>query len=270
MLYAWVLMPNHYHLLVETPRGNLPAFMRRLNTAYAMYFRHKHGRPGHCFQGRYGAKVVANDEYLLRLTRYLHLNPVNVKALVGKTSREKWAYLKSYAWSSFMGSISSGKAEEDVSYEWLRLMNRRSAGECRRAYEMYLRGCLGERDEVLAEAYGRSAYAIGDDTFVAKIEGELLDAKVPAPRGRDVVLPNAPPIDIAAALTSACDTVGVKPSEVRRRGGRLGLVKAQAIDLVCRMPGITQRALAEHLSISEHAVGKQRQRWIRRRQIAHA
>ena len=76
-------MPNHIHLEVETPRGNLPRFMQRLTTAYGMYFRYKKRRPGHCFQGRYGAKLVDGDDYLLRLTRYIHLNPVRTQAMKG-------------------------------------------------------------------------------------------------------------------------------------------------------------------------------------------
>lgn len=56
-LYACCLMPNHFHLFIETPRANVDAFMRRLGTAYAMYFRCKHYRPGHCFQGRYLASL---------------------------------------------------------------------------------------------------------------------------------------------------------------------------------------------------------------------
>jgi REP element-mobilizing transposase RayT len=89
VLYAYVLMPNHYHLFVETPRGNLTRFMQRLNTAYGMYFRHKKQRPGHCFQGRYGARAVEGDEYLVRLTRYIHLNPVKVKRCGQMTLDEK-------------------------------------------------------------------------------------------------------------------------------------------------------------------------------------
>jgi len=73
-LYAYVLMPNHYHLLVRTPLGNLQRFMQRLNMAYGMYFRYKHSKPGHCFQGRYGAKPAGGDDCILRLTRYIHLN----------------------------------------------------------------------------------------------------------------------------------------------------------------------------------------------------
>lgn len=61
-LYAYVLMGKHYHLLIETPRGNVSAFMQRLNTAYGMYFRYKHRRRGHLLQGRYVAKLVEGDE----------------------------------------------------------------------------------------------------------------------------------------------------------------------------------------------------------------
>ena len=62
ILYAYVLMRNHVHLLVETPLGNVPRFMQRLNTAYGMHFRFKHSQTGHCFQGRYGARLVSGDE----------------------------------------------------------------------------------------------------------------------------------------------------------------------------------------------------------------
>ena len=52
ILYSYALLPNHFHLFIETPLGNIQRFMQRLNTAYSMYFRYKHSRPGHCFQGR--------------------------------------------------------------------------------------------------------------------------------------------------------------------------------------------------------------------------
>ena len=79
VLYAYCLMPNHYHLFVDTPLGNVQRFMQTLNTAYAMYFRYKHNRPGHCWQGRYGAQLVKGDDYIAKLARYIHLNPVKVK-----------------------------------------------------------------------------------------------------------------------------------------------------------------------------------------------
>ena len=80
VLHAYVLMDNHFHLLVHTPRGNLSRFMQRLCTAYAMYARYKHRRPGHQFQGRFKAKLVEDDVYLRVLRRYMHLNPVKTAA----------------------------------------------------------------------------------------------------------------------------------------------------------------------------------------------
>jgi putative transposase len=88
VLYSFVLMPNHYHVFVQTPHGNIQRFMQRLNTSYNMYHRYKHQSPGHCFQGRYGAKLVEGDQYILALTRYIHLNPVKV-AEFGKANREQ-------------------------------------------------------------------------------------------------------------------------------------------------------------------------------------
>ena len=73
IVYAFVLMGNHYHLLVRTPRANLDRFMQRLNTSYALYYRYKHGKPGHVFQGRYQALLVTDDSYVLTLSRYIHL-----------------------------------------------------------------------------------------------------------------------------------------------------------------------------------------------------
>ena len=92
VLLAYCLMPNHIHLLVETPRGNLSKFMQRLGTAYAMYYRYKHHSPGHCLQGRFKSKLVGEDDYLLGVSRYIHLNPLRVrgvKRLSVEAKREK-------------------------------------------------------------------------------------------------------------------------------------------------------------------------------------
>ena len=64
-LYLFCLMSNHFHLLVETPQGNLSRFMQSLNTGYTVYFNLRHGRHGHLLDGRYQAQLVARDEYLL-------------------------------------------------------------------------------------------------------------------------------------------------------------------------------------------------------------
>jgi REP element-mobilizing transposase RayT len=69
-------MDNHYHLLLETPCGNLPQIMRHINGAYTTYFNVNRLRSGHLFQWRYKAILVDIDEYAKELSRYIHLNPV--------------------------------------------------------------------------------------------------------------------------------------------------------------------------------------------------
>jgi putative transposase len=75
-VYAWALMPNHFHLLVRTGREPLARSMRRLMTGYAINFNLRHKRRGHLFQNRYKSIVCQEDLYLLELTRYIHLNPL--------------------------------------------------------------------------------------------------------------------------------------------------------------------------------------------------
>ncbi len=75
-LYLFCLMSNHFHLVLETPEGNLSRFMHRLTTAYTIYYNLRHRRHGHLLDGRFKAKLVSGDEYLLRLSRYVHQNPV--------------------------------------------------------------------------------------------------------------------------------------------------------------------------------------------------
>ena len=76
VVHTWCLMSNHYHLLLETPSGNLSQIMRHINVAYTTYFNVKRKRAGHLFQWRYKAILVEADAYVLELSRYMHLNPV--------------------------------------------------------------------------------------------------------------------------------------------------------------------------------------------------
>jgi REP element-mobilizing transposase RayT len=100
-LYAHVLMSNHFHLLIETPRANLCAFMQQFNGAYTTWFNVKHKRSGHLYGGRYKAKLVEGDEYLLALTRYVHLNPVKIKSVKNLPLDERRKLLRAYPWSSY-------------------------------------------------------------------------------------------------------------------------------------------------------------------------
>ncbi len=80
-IHAYVLMPNHYHLLVETPEANLGRAMQWLGVSYSLWFNRRHHRAGHLFQGRYKALVVEDDAGWQEVARYVHLNPVRVAGL---------------------------------------------------------------------------------------------------------------------------------------------------------------------------------------------
>jgi len=100
-IYAYALMLNHWHGLIETPRGNLSAFMQQFNTSYTVYYNTRHQRVGHLYSGRYKSPLVKGDEYLLRLSRYIHLNPVRVATRAETPVAEKVERLRAYRWSSY-------------------------------------------------------------------------------------------------------------------------------------------------------------------------
>lgn len=74
--FAWVLMPNHFHLLLRSEAGLLPSFMRCLLTGYAKYFNEMHARAGHFFQNRYKSPIIGKAEYFREVVRYIHMNPL--------------------------------------------------------------------------------------------------------------------------------------------------------------------------------------------------
>lgn len=92
IIHVYCLMDNHYHLLVETPRGNLSQILHHINGAYTTYFNVKRQRCGHLFQGRYRAILVERDAYCMELSRYIHMNPLRAGLVKN---------LAAYPWSSY-------------------------------------------------------------------------------------------------------------------------------------------------------------------------
>ena len=261
VLYAYVLMPNHYHLFVETPAGNVNRFMQRLNTAYGMYFRFKHGRPGHCFQGRYGAKLVAGDRYILGLTRYIHLNPVKVKGMEPSSPDDKRDVLRGRLYSSYRGYAGLAEPELRVDYRWLAVMGRRSDRENRRAYRGFVESMLGKEDAFLLDEIGKSRYAIGDEQFRAETEQAVRERRPERAETGDVDWPVERRPDLETVAGEAAGVLGVVLSDVRANGHRLGDRKALVVEWCCRLSDASQRGVARHLGYgSESAVGKARKR----------
>ena len=102
---AYCLMPNHYHLLVQTPDGNLSRCMRHLNSVYTQRYNRSHKYDGSLFRGRYKSILVCEDSYLLQLVRYIHRNPLRAGIV---------SDMRKYPWSSYKGYLSDAKK-----WDWL-------------------------------------------------------------------------------------------------------------------------------------------------------
>jgi REP element-mobilizing transposase RayT len=96
-IYAYVLMKNHYHLLIRTNRANLSKAMQWLGVTYTRRFNDKHNRSGHLFQGRFKSIIVQNDAYLMQLSCYIHRNPLRA-GIVKRLSHYRWSSYPTYAY----------------------------------------------------------------------------------------------------------------------------------------------------------------------------
>ena len=90
--YAWALIPNHFHLLIRTGPTPLSKVMRRLMTGYAVTFNKRHKRSGHLFQNRYKSVICEEDQYLLELIRYIHLNPLRARLVQDLKELDKYPW----------------------------------------------------------------------------------------------------------------------------------------------------------------------------------
>ena len=259
VLYAYALMPNHYHLFIETPHGNVQRFMQRLNTAYSMYHRFKHSAPGHCFQGRYGAKLISGDAHILALTRYIHLNPVKTAAYRGKPSETLLRDLSAFPWSSYRGYCRGKEKEERIDYRWLKLVRGATPGSNRRGYRRYAEACLQSPDDEFRVAQKVSRYAIGDDRFVEEVESDLRDVKENKGVCGDIVWPERRHVPMGEIAQVVADEYGLEVADLCGRSLVAREPKKVTAELCCRYSGVSQRAVEAFLGYRGNgAVNKQR------------
>ncbi len=98
-------MNNHFHLLLRTEEANLGRFMQSFLTSFTVTLNRRNRKSGHLFQGRYKAQLVESEEYISKLSRYIHLNPIRVKKHAKLSVEEKRNVLLNYPWSSFSAHI---------------------------------------------------------------------------------------------------------------------------------------------------------------------
>jgi REP element-mobilizing transposase RayT len=174
-IHAYCLMGNHYHLLLETPRGNLPEIMRHINGAYTTYFNVKRDRSGHLFQGRYKAILIDADEYAKELSRYIHLNPVRVGAVKKP---------EAYRWSSYRAYIGENDDPQWLTTDFIVGYFGKKVGPAQRKYRAFVEEMVGKEEESpLREAV--LSTILGSKEFVREISRKYLrgrrsDRNVPA------------------------------------------------------------------------------------------
>jgi REP element-mobilizing transposase RayT len=136
LLHSYILMTNHYHLLIETPNANMNKIMHYLNGSYTNYINRRRRRSGHLFQGRYKAILIDKDSYLLELSRYIHLNPVRAK-IVQKP--------EDYPESSYQYFIRRSKEDLVCADLILKMVSPNS--DARKKYRAFVEKAIGENQE---------------------------------------------------------------------------------------------------------------------------
>lgn len=139
-VHAFCLMTNHYHLLVETPLGNLARAMRHQNGVYTQRYNRQRNLEGHLFRGRYKSILVEEEAYLVELLRYLHLNPVKAKLVLKP---------EAYAWSSHRYYLGGKVLDWLTTGHLLSYFGKRRSKARRKLHEFVLRGVPEKLDVLL-------------------------------------------------------------------------------------------------------------------------
>jgi putative transposase len=256
-LLGYVCMINHFHLLVNTPDGNLADFMRHFNICYTSAFNRRRNRVGHLYQGRYKAFLIDADNYLLAVSRYIHLNPARVAGLAEHSTEEKWDMLLRHRFSSLPGYLSTGSRKEFVSYESvLGYMGGDTAGG-RRAYREFMKqGLEGEIENPLR--LGKGNGIVGESGFVSQVKTEVLKTKTSAreqPALRALSRTNSPD----ELINRFALQIGKDKEEICGRG-KNSVERAMLMEFLYRFCKITQPEIGRIVGIDYSAVSQARRR----------
>jgi len=160
-IFAYVLMHNHYHLLIRTQRANLSKAMQWLGVTYTRRFNDKHSRIGHLFQGRFKSIIVQNDIYLMQLSCYIHRNPLRA----GAVNR-----LAQYHWSSYPVYAYGKKGPQWLSTELI--LSQFDEKSRHQGYREKVQGYAKEEKRLLEDL--QHGMILGSKRFVDKIRSTYL------------------------------------------------------------------------------------------------
>lgn len=160
-IYLYVLMGNHYHITLEVSQDHISKIMHFINSVYAIRFNTKYQRQGHLFQGRFKGILVDKDNYLLELSRYIHINPVKV-GFVKRPEDYKWSSYKAYAYRE-----SNSLVEVDLILEQFKSNSKNERKEYRDFVNEKLLNLKADRDWLRSNL--KRQRFLGDKNFVEAI-----------------------------------------------------------------------------------------------------
>lgn len=246
-LYAYCLMPNHVHLLLERREDPISRLMHRVLTGYSQYFNRRHRRTGHLLQGRYKAYLCESDQYLGELVRYIHLNPVRA----GLVRRPE-----DYPYSShriYLGLEESGLVDAEPVLRYFGANKR----EARATYRQFVRAGmrLGHLEEVYRAEMGQ---VLGSQEFLEETKrrvGQIPRGARPQYSGRPEAIVTVR--ELVKAVEIACDLSSDDFCSSRK--GRHVVQVKEAMILVGSERGLSQRLLAEISRLEASVVSRRLQ-----------
>ena len=173
---AYCLMPNHYHMLIQTPDANISRSMRHLNGVYTQRYNSRHRCDGQLFRGRYKSILIGTDSYLLQVVRYIHRNPLQAGLVQN---------LEAYKWSSHIGYLSIAKKWDWLYKNYILSLLSQNRKDWLRHYRKWV--SVEEDDEVSQKISGvRWPVCLGPQTFIDRIKEKygsgIINKEIPSSR----------------------------------------------------------------------------------------
>ena len=136
LCHAYCLMDNHYHLLIETPDGNLSLGMRQLNGVFTQRFNNRHKRAGHLFQGRFKGILIQKESHLLEVCRYVVLNPLRARIVEN---------LAQWKWSSYLATAGREKPHPCLTTDWVLAQFSDKRRKAEKEYRQFVEDGIGNK-----------------------------------------------------------------------------------------------------------------------------
>ena len=237
---AFCLMSNHYHLLVQTPAGNLSRAMRHVNGVYTQRYNRRHNIDGQLFRGRYKSVLVQEDSHLLELLRYIHRNPVTAHMCNAADD---------YLWTSHQGYLSSAKKWDWLHKEFLLDMFSPGQGRAKKQYKNFVQ-C--EDSAKIIDFFGKKNLAsfFGTRDFVEWIKATYCQFQnhQEIPQSRNL----APTIADIKRTVCLCYEVDEKRLEQTKRG-QVNEPRNVAVYLARRRCGLRLEEIGQEFGIGKYS-----------------